>query len=72
MKTQLELLDIVALLIDVPEKYLVKGQVGTIVELHKNNFYEVEFCNNDGETIAMLAIEDKNLLHLHYDLRKAG
>ncbi len=72
MNKNLELLDVVALLTDIPEKHLVKGQVGTIVEIHHNNFYEVEFCNNTGETIAMFAVKSNKLLHLHYDLKKAG
>jgi len=66
-----KILDVVALLMNIPEKKLVAGQVGTIVEELNGNVYEVEFCNNKGETIDMAAIDAKNLLLLHYELETA-
>jgi len=61
----------VALLKDIPAKNLVAGQVGTIVEELDNNVYEVEFSDNNGETIAMASVESDNLLLLHYELETA-
>ena len=68
---KLKVLDVVALLKDIPAKNLVSGQVGTLVEELDENIFEVEFCNNKGETIAMASIEAENLLVLHYALETA-
>lgn len=59
------LLDVVALLSDVPAKGLVRGQVGTIVEL-LDGAYEVEFSDDEGKTYAELAIPSDQLLVLHH------
>ena len=68
MDIKLKLLDVVALLKNLPEHRLVVGQVGTIVEILDKNNCLVEFCNNKGETIAMVSLGNKNLLQLHYEL----
>jgi len=46
---------------------VVIGQVGTVVELLAPNVFEIEFANQSGETIAMLAVEEKDLLLLHFE-----
>jgi hypothetical protein len=66
MSKKIELLDVVALTTDVPERGLVRGQVGTIVELLKPGVYEVEFCDNDGRTYAMLPLNEEQLMVLHH------
>jgi len=71
MKDNLKILDVVALLKDVPDKKLVKGQVGTIVETWDKGVFEVEFCNPKGETIALLEVSGDDLLLLHYHLEAA-
>ena len=68
MYNKYEILDVVALLKDIPEKNLKKGQVGTIVEILDKNVYEIEFCNKNGETIASISIKEENILLLRYDL----
>ncbi|NEQ98080.1 MAG: DUF4926 domain-containing protein, partial [Cyanothece sp. SIO2G6] len=45
-----ELLDIVELIVDLPKYNLRAGDRGTIVELHTDTVYEVEFSNAYGET----------------------
>ena len=45
-KDALKLLDVVALLRDVPRYKLKRGQVGTIVETYKSGRFEVEFSDN--------------------------
>jgi hypothetical protein len=65
MKSPFELLDVVALTIDLPEKGLVRGQVGTIVEMLSADRFEVEFSDNQGKTYAMLAVPAEHLLLLH-------
>ena len=46
MSDEIKLLDAVALTVDVPEHNLLRGQVGTVVEVLKNGAaYEVEFSD---------------------------
>ena len=58
MNTDIKLLDVVELLEELPEDGLVAGAKGTVVEVYENPnlAYEVEFCNDEGETTAMLAL----------------
>ena len=65
-------LDVVALLHAIPEAGLVQGQVGTIVEELGGPAYEVEFCGDDGQAYAMLAIKEDNLMVLHYSRVEAA
>ena len=49
--------------------YVPKGQVGTVVEVfsnNKGNAYEVEFCDDNGRTLHQVAVEEKDLLRLHF------
>lgn len=73
MRTHKEprLLDVVALLSDLPEHDLVRGQVGTVVEL-LDGAYEVEFSDDEGKTYAELAIEPRQLLVLHHQPQRAA
>lgn len=66
MNEPIALLDVVALTEDVPEKGLVRGQVGTIVEVYEPGAYEVEFADNDGHTYAMTSLKVDQLLVLHH------
>jgi hypothetical protein len=65
MKNEMiKLLDTVALLKDMPERKLKAGEVGTVVEL-LDGAYEVEFCNDNGETYAEFALRADEILPLH-------
>ena len=64
-KKKLDLLDTVALLEDLPERNLDRGEVGTIVEVLAPNVYEVEFCDDEGRTYAELALPAEQLILLH-------
>ena len=66
MKNQIQLLDVVALNEDLPEKNLFRGQVGTVVELLAPNVFEIEFSDDNGQTYAMLALRADQLIVLHY------
>ncbi len=68
MKKTLYLLDIVALLTDLPDEKLSSGQVGTIVEELGPDVYEVEFADVKGRTITTCAVEAKDLLKLTHEL----
>jgi hypothetical protein len=63
----LKLLDVVALLKDLPRYRLRRGQVGTIVELYKSGRYEVEFADQEGRTLALVSLPRSALLRLSYD-----
>lgn len=71
MHPEPKLLDVVALLSDLPEQGLVRGQVGTVVEILDGAF-EVEFCDDDGKTYAELAITPDRLLILHHRPQRAA
>ncbi len=64
-KRKLKLLDTVALLEDLPERKLRRGEVGTIVEMLAPAVYEVEFCDDEGQTYAELALRSEQLVALH-------
>lgn len=66
MTDKIQLLDVVALTEDCPERGLVRGQVGTVVERLAPGVLEVEFCDNDGKTYAQLALKESQLLVLHH------
>lgn len=66
MQAKPQLLDVVALVEDVPNEKLVRGQVGTIVEVHDDEHFEVEFSDDDGRTYALLPLSASQLLVLHH------
>ena len=65
LKKKINLLDTVALLEDLPQRNLNRGEVGTIVELLAPDVYEVEFCDDEGQTYAELALRNEQLMVLH-------
>ena len=66
MGETVKLLDVVALTEDIPQKKLLRGQVGTIVETLAPAVYEVEFSDDDGRTFATAAVRESQLMVLHY------
>jgi hypothetical protein len=65
--TEMENLAVVALLNDMPEHNLCRGQVGTIVENLAPDVYEVEFSDDEGRTYASLALPAAELIRLHHE-----
>ncbi len=63
---QPKLFDVVALLENVPEHSLIRGQVGTVVENLAPGVFEIEFSDNEGRTYASAALKSSNLLVLHH------
>ena len=59
---ELELLSVVALLKNVADHDLLRGQVGTVVEQLAPGVYEVEFSDDDGRTYATLSLRSDQLL----------
>jgi hypothetical protein len=66
MNGPIQLLDIVALTVDLPDHGLVRGHVGTVVENLAPGVFEVEFCDDDGRAYALLALPADQLMVLHY------
>lgn len=67
MNGELHLLDVVALIEDLPSERLRRGQVGTIVELLAPGVYEVEFSDNQGRTYGSAPLRIEQLLLLRHE-----
>ena len=59
-------LDVVALLADLPAARLARGQVGTVVELPDATTALVEFSDDNGRAYAIAPCPRDDLLVLHY------
>jgi hypothetical protein len=62
----LSVLDVVALLAEVTEHDLARGQVGTVVEELSDDTVEVEFSDDEGRTYAEVALPKDLLLVLRH------
>jgi len=62
----MKLLDVVALLEDLPELGLSRGHVGTIVEEYEPNIFEVEFSDLEGRAYALETLSEVQLIKLYY------
>ena len=68
MAKAIELLDVVALTVDLPEYNLRRGQVGTVVEiLAGGTAFEVEFSDRAGRTYESLGLRPDQIMVLHYE-----
>lgn len=74
MNSEIQMHDLVALLEEVTTKHFVtgapltlpRGQIGTVVMTFEGSAaYEVEFCDAQGRTFAMLDLPGHRLIHLH-------
>ena len=65
MNGKLHILDVVALVEDIPSKHLRKGEVGTIVEHLDPGVYDVEFADNLGRSYALASLRDEQLMLLY-------
>lgn len=74
MDTTIPVLTTVALVVDVPEENLTRGQIGTVVE-HLEAEGEtaelVEFADADGQAYAIVPLKPQQLLILHRRHRAA-
>ncbi len=67
----IKLLDVVALLEDVPAEGLRRGEVGTVVEIFSGQAdlpeaYLIEFSGDDGEAYAFSALRPEQLMKLYF------
>lgn len=67
MNSKPSLHDVVALLSDVPEHSLSRGQVGTVVELLDNDTALIEFSDDNGRAYAITPVKSSQVLLLHYE-----
>lgn len=72
MTPAIRLLDVVALTVDLPDKGLLRGQVGTVVESLSPGIFDVEFSDDEGRTYAQAALRENQLLVLHYHPQQAA
>ena len=64
-KRKIKLLDTVALVDNLPERNLKRGEVGTVVEILGPDVFEVEFSDDEGRTYAELALRSDQIIALH-------
>lgn len=72
MRNGVNILDVVALTEDLPQRGIYRGQVGTVVEVLKPDVFEVEFSDDEGRAYAFVALKADQLLVLHYEPVEAG
>ncbi|MGJ0637308.1 DUF4926 domain-containing protein [Xenorhabdus bovienii] len=60
--------DVVELLVDVPSERLKCGDIGVVVEIFNNLHlsYEIEFCNENGETITTVSLSETEIKKIVY------
>jgi hypothetical protein len=63
-------LAVVALLRDIPENRLVRGQVGIVMEVLEPGVFEVDFKDSDGSTHGF-AVRSADLVRLHQEAAHA-
>jgi len=56
----------VALLENLPELGLYRGQVGTIVEEYEPQVFEVEFSDDEGKAYAIETLSEQQLMVLYH------
>lgn len=68
MTTKFNLLDVVALTVDLREYNLSRGQVGTIVEILADGAaFEVEFSDRNGRTYESVGLRSEQIMLLHFE-----
>lgn len=71
MSERPKLNDVVALLADVPAAKLLRGQVGTVVEVLVGQNLLVEFTDDNGRAYAIAPVMAAGLLVLQYEREMA-
>lgn len=59
------LFDVVELTVDLPDENLLHGARGTIVECYADGAYEVEFTDEDGQTLALCPVSSEQISIVH-------
>jgi hypothetical protein len=67
LEDTIQLLETVALTVDLPEVNLCRGQVGTVVDiLGGGKAFEVEFADRNGRAYASLGLRPEQVMVLRY------
>jgi Domain of unknown function (DUF4926) len=67
-RNTVELLEVIALTVDLPEYNLWRGQVGTVVELLAGGTaFEVEFSDRNGRTYESIGLRPEQIMVLHFE-----
>jgi hypothetical protein len=67
-RNKVELLEVVALTVDLPEYNLWRGQVGTVIELLAGSTaFEVEFSDRNGRTYESIGLRPEQIMVLHFE-----
>ncbi len=64
-------LDVVALLKELPQQNLLRGQKGTVVEKYTETDFEVKFSDNKGKTIGLVLLNTEDIMLLNNQLEIA-
>lgn len=72
MKDKIKILDAVAVVEDLPEHGIRRGEVGTVVDAWKDGAFEVEFSDESGEAYAFIALHADKLIPLYYRHQEAA
>jgi Domain of unknown function (DUF4926) len=67
MNASIRLLDIVALVEDLPEYGIYRGQVGTVTDIVAPDLFEVDFSDTSGQTFAELNLTSQQLMLLLHE-----
>jgi Domain of unknown function (DUF4926) len=62
----IKMLDVVALMEDLPAEGLRRGEVGTVVEEWADGIFEVEFSDDSGKAYAFAAVPAEKLMKLYF------
>jgi len=62
----IKVLDVVAVMENLPAAGLRRGEVGTVVEEWKDGVFEVEFSDDSGKAYAFAALRPDQLIKLHF------
>ena len=65
MTATINLLDTVAVARDVPALNLTAGEVGAVVEVLAADAFEVEFCDEAGQTYGLHTLHADQIIPLH-------
>jgi len=57
-----KLFDVIEVLSDLPDKGVRAGMRGTLVEQYTPDAFEVEFANDEGETLALCALTSRQFI----------
>ena len=60
-------LDVIALLKEIPVHGLVRGDIGTVVTILSDSVYEVEFMAEHGVSKAVIPVTEKDIMKIHFE-----